>query len=860
MRYRHYFLAWALTAFAAASGSVLAQTPLNIPGISPSATPAPSTQSAPPAPAPAAAPPVNQEEMAKRANQSVGADIQAKIAEWQKRLDAIEEKLREPKLNYNELNSYRDRLIATRTDAEDFWSKLEVPLDRVQEQVQKLPALPAQGQPPESEQAAMFRAELMSQLSILNSARSVLDNTQFRINQLLNTIQDIRRKNFTNNLFQYVPGVFSAQTWDTIPKNLELASDRILATINSWWQTASAKPEMRELLGLSLLLCLVLNVGGLWGVRRLRRWYHPEHPPFWRRASSAAGVILLRALPQVLPIVFLYNAVAEAEALPQNVAWLFYFAARSVIIIVVVNALTSTVLAPGAPLWRVVPAKNRAAARFSWIFLALALVYGATAFAYTATRIVQAPFALTVVITLLSNLLISALVASILLTPLQETNEEGLPSLSWLRALRMPVWALDIAIVVTAFSGYLALSRFLAQQLIVTGTILAIVYLLLLWADGLAQGMSDDSSALGNWLKGSAGLEQRRREQLAVPVGLLLKLAVLILSVPLILLQWGYAWPDIVEWYRQLFFGFSIGNTQISLAAIIASVIVFTLGYFAARVFQGWLDAQVLRPAGLSPGLRDSIRTGVGYAGVTIAALFALSYAGLNLSSLAIVAGAFSVGIGFGLQSVVSNFVSGLILLAERPIKVGDLVVVGGEEGYVRKISVRSTEIETFDRANVLIPNSAFITDKVKNWTLRNNTGRIAVAVRVAYGCDPRMVKALLLKVAQDHPNVMRTPEPFVDLEAFGEDTLDFKLYAFVYDLEKSVATRTDLRIAILDAFGAAGIVIPSRQTDITLKDIDWLRDAVKQYLASGLNGRDAGHGTQNRAAKSGSAASDFKD
>jgi small-conductance mechanosensitive channel len=99
-----------------------------------------------------------------------------------------------------------------------------------------------------------------------------------------------------------------------------------------------------------------------------------------------------------------------------------------------------------------------------------------------------------------------------------------------------------------------------------------------------------------------------------------------------------------------------------------------------------------------------------------------------------------------------------------------------------------------------------------------------------------------------------------VDLEAFGEDTLDFKLYAFVYDLEKSVATRTDLRIAILDAFGAAGIVIPSRQTDITLKDIDWLRDAVKQYLASGLNGRDAGHGTQNRAAKSGSAASDFKD
>jgi len=136
--------------------------------------------------------------------------------------------------------------------------------------------------------------------------------------------------------------------------------------------------------------------------------------------------------------------------------------------------------------------------------------------------------------------------------------------------------------------------------------------------------------------------------------------------------------------------------------------------------------------------VRDSIRTGVGYVGIVIAALAAFSYAGFNLSNLAILAGALSVGIGFGLQSVVNNFVSGLILLAERPIKVGDLVVVGGEEGYVRKISVRSTEVETSERARVLIPNSYFITEKVKNWTLRDNTRRIVIPVSVPYGCDPR--------------------------------------------------------------------------------------------------------------------------
>jgi len=305
--------------------------------------------------------------------------------------------------------------------------------------------------------------------------------------------------------------------------------------------------------------------------------------------------------------------------------------------------------------------------------------------------------------------------------------------------LRIPIWITVAAIVVSALTGYLALSRFLAQQLIVTGSILALVYLLLLWVDGISRSLSDDNATTGRWLEQRVGLGQRRRKQLALPVGLTLKSLVLVLSVPLILLQWGYTWPDIYEWYRQLFFGFHIGNTQVSFAVLLASIIVFGLAYAAARIFEGWLDAHVLKPAGISGGVRDSIRTGLGYIGIVIAALAAFSYAGFNLSSLAIVAGAFSVGIGFGLQSVINNFVSGLILLAERRIKVGDLVVVGSEEGYVRKISVRSTEVETSERARILVPNSFLITEKVKNWTLRDNFRRIAIPASVARGCEIRV-------------------------------------------------------------------------------------------------------------------------
>src|SRR3981189_3407495 len=154
-----------------------------------------------------------------------------------------------------------------------------------------------------------------------------------------------------------------------------------------------------------------------------------------------------------------------------------------------------------------------------------------------------------------------------------------------------------------------------------------------------------------------------------------------------------------------------------------------------------------------------------------------------------------------------------------------------------------STEVETLDRANVLIPNSSFITEKVKNWTLRDNIRRIVIPVGVAYGCAPRNAQAILLKVGQHNPNVMTTPAPAVELEDFGADSLSFRLYAFVYDLNKAGSTSTDLRIAILDAFDEAGIAIPFRQTDVTLRNMEWLREAVTDYVSAPSNGKASGNG-----------------
>ncbi len=800
----------------------------------------------PAAPEPAIpAPQVDAAAIAKKANGLVGVDIEAKIQGWRTSLDRIEQALRDPKTDYKALNAYRAALPNLRADGDQLWQKLQPALKSAEDDAANFPPAPAQGQPPELAQTANARAEANAYLGYLRSARSTLDAMQSRVNKLISLAQDVRRSRVTNNLFLPMTGAFSAETWRSAPQEAVKVATGLKRLTTEWWLSQD-RDQVMMLAGLAFSFWLISSFLGVLAVRRMRRWKIAGDPPFWKRASTAAGVIIIKSTPGVVSLVFLYNAIDQYQAIPNEIGWIFYSGARSIMTIIVVNALIATVLSPSDHRWRLLPASNASAVKISGLILFLVLIFGIATFAVTVAYMTRSPNPFKVVLSLPPLVAIGLLVIAILKVPFGREQPENLPSISWLRALRLPIWLVAFAIMLTAIAGYISLSRFIAQQLIVTGAILAIIYLLLLWADWVARAMADESTGIGLWLFTTAGLDQSQRQRLAVPVSLLLKFAILLSAIPLILNQWQFAWTDIFEWYRQLFYGFHIGNTQISLGAVLASIVVFVLGYFAARLFQHWLDAQVLQPAGLSGGLRDSISTGVGYIGVFAAALMALSYAGFNLSNLALVAGAFSVGIGFGMQSIVSNFVSGLILLAERPIKVGDLVVVGGEEGFVRKISVRSTEIETFDRANVLIPNAYFISEKVKNWTLRNNNGRVAIAVGVAYGSDPRTVKTLLLQVAKNHPNVMQAPEPFIDFENFGADSLDFKLYAYTHDLKQSISTRTELRIAILETFKAAGIEIPFRQTDINVRDMDWLRDAVKQYMshatATRLTGN--GHGT----------------
>ena len=743
----------------------------------------------------------------------------SQIERWSKELDSREKEIEENRTIESALQGQQDALEALSLNFDEFRKSLQPRIDELKSQLKTLGPPPAKDAPPEPEGIAEEREKLGKVVGELETAARIASAQITHASQLIGRIQSHRRRLFARQLLRRQLSPFSRPLWELVATDAGIGVSQVqtlIVTEATWFGTRGR------------LVGLILAMLAVWGVLR---WFaariiaHRRAPPdvekldFFEQVVPGVMVAVARALPLSVVAVGTYAFLVGVEALSPSTDLVARSMVLAVVVFAAVSALSRTVLAPTRPIWRMLPMTDRSARRLAWLVPLGAAVHGITRVWTTLNEVLFAPFSLLIAQTLIAGIIFVILMAAVLLTPLEAPDgDERRSSRLWPKWIKLPLWAATLAIVVALVLGYLALARFLSGQIINTGLIAVLAFLFYSANSTFARNLQDEERPEGGWLRHRLGLDEPRRRQVAYTVGFTLNLILALLIAPLLLLQWGFSWTDIEGWLGAAFFGFDIGSVRLSVATVLIAIGLFAGGLVITRALQKWLDSGPLSVARIEQGIAHSIRTGIGYLGFILSALLAVSYVGFDFTNIAIIAGALSVGIGFGLQSIINNFVSGLILLVERPIKVGDWVIIGDKEGLVRRISVRATEIQTFDRSSMIIPNSELITGTVVNWTHGDSVARVVINVGVSYDADAQRVHDLLLEIGKAHPKTLEIPKVRVVFEDFGASSLDFTLRVYIADVMDQLELRTDLRLEILNRFREEGIEIPFPQRDLHIR------------------------------------------
>jgi small-conductance mechanosensitive channel len=339
----------------------------------------------------------------------------------------------------------------------------------------------------------------------------------------------------------------------------------------------------------------------------------------------------------------------------------------------------------------------------------------------------------------------------------------------------------------------------------------------------------------GRWVRDRFGLPADFELRGQALVLLLIDLIIVVLLAVAIPAAWSVDVDSVWRGFDQLLQGVHIGGVRISLINIGWAIVAFGIAALLARLVRRIVRDRVMPTVDAPMPIRQSVDAALNYVGVIIAILVGITALGIDFTNLAIVLGALSVGIGLGLQNIANNVISGVVLLLERPIKAGDWISVMGNEGFVRRINIRATEIETFQRTSVIVPNSVFLQNPVINRTYADTSSRIDMALTVGFGTDVARMEAILRETALDHPRVLRVPSPIVRFAKVGTSGLDFELMVFVAHLEDRLPVNNDLNRTLLAKLIEAKILDPAPSTEFRLRNLDTLVDA--------LRGRESDHG-----------------
>ncbi|WP_267114954.1 DUF3772 domain-containing protein [Xanthomonas sacchari] len=658
--------------------------------------------------------------------------------------------------------------------------------------------------------------------------------------QLADEIERARAEHFSQELSLRSPSPLSPALWKQIAADFPDDQAKLLALYTLGMQ--SLQDAIAEhgsgALGVGIAIALIL----LFPLRYLLRWlgkrYAVSRAPGsrLRRSGLAIWFLLLGTLTPGLAALALAEALRSIDAVPERLdAVLNGFVVVS-FAAAFMGSLGASVLLPNQPSWRLFPIDDATARRlrkYTWATAALAWLSSMLLVINQAARTSDsATVAADGVIALVYGVLILATLTSLSRLRRRQYAEAAAQALANAQppppgqhggALALIGVLVKVAVVVAllaALLGYLHLGLFITRQIIWITMIVGAIRLLMTFADDFALWLFASEGRIGRAANGAFGVRSSSLEQAGVLTSALIRVVLLLIGVGALLMPFGTNVSIVSDWFSLLSDGIRLSDKVVLYPGAIArAVLVLLLGLGVMQYLHRWLTQTYLPKTELDDGSRNSISTVARYVGIILAALWALAALGIGLERIALVVSALSVGIGFGLQSITQNFVSGLILLAERPVKIGDWIKIGDQEGDVRRISVRATEIQVGDRSTLIVPNSELITKTLRNMTLAGPLGRVQIQFAVSLGTDVVKLRALLLELYAAHPGVLDDPAPSVFIDSIANGHVTLNSFAYVASPRLTYGTRSELFFALLQRLAEEGIALESPQEVKLLRD-----------------------------------------
>jgi len=739
------------------------------------------------------------------------AQAESVLSDARKQIDDIRERLED--------GGEDSQLVRWRADVLDIQSRADAMAEALAPQLASVTArLTELGEPPagtrEAPDVAAQRAQLQKDNRALDSQTKLARLLSVEAAQTAEQISTLRRDQFQARLGERRDSLLATPFWSELRGDLPRDLRR-LADLNRELRQAAASTPAGIWIALALAIGAVLLLRAACSRLLVRLTATRVPPGRLRRSFLAVSVVVLAVATPGLIAELLHIGLTWDATLSEDTTDLLGSLVAVVCFGGYVAGLGHALLSPDRSSWRLPAIHDDVAQGLRHLPIVLGVLVVAIWLGDELPVLLNASLTTTISVTSLAALLLAATLAwglrrcTRLQQQARQAAEDGRvpPRPFWLSVLVAVTWAVLVASVISLLAGYVAFGSFIVKQVLWTLAILCSAYLLsVLIEDGfstlLAPAQRDEDDA-----------RNRTRGQAAVLLSGIGRVAVGLLAATLLLAPFGEGPSDLLHRMNQLHSGLQIGEVHLRPGALMQALVVLALCLIGVRLLRRWLANRYLPTTELDPGMQLSAATLFGYAGFVVAVALALSALGIGLERVAWIASALSVGIGFGLQAVVQNFVSGLILLAERPVKVGDWVSLGGVEGDIQRINVRATEIQMADRSTVIVPNSEFVTKTVRNVTHANPLGLVQVKLPMPLDADAQRVRALMLEAFAAHEGILETPAPDVFLEGIENGHLLFNARGYVGSPRNAYGVRSTLLYDILQRMAEAKLPLASPST-----------------------------------------------